>query len=139
MMALRFRPKWDMHEVTLRTRSCIEKKGTQLQCRGFTRRLFRSRQLFRADDFHRRPDIDGRFHLWRYRRRIHGHASLGAAIGDDCVCIFCGRNSPLILRRVRTDDPGDGERHRCFGECYVHGIMNGELVHVDLAREFLLA
>ena len=41
----------------------------------------------------------------------------------DRVCILYGCLVPVILRQI-----GDGERYRFMGECYVHGMMDGEAI-----------
>ena len=50
-----------------------------------------------------------------------GYIVLGPAIAQlgDCVCLLHGGNVPYVLR------PMDGY-YQLVGECYVHGIMNGE-------------
>jgi hypothetical protein len=54
--------------------------------------------------------------------------------GGDLVCILYGCSVPIVLRprAIRRD----GEVHECYefiGECYVHGVMEGEAI--DIARE----
>lgn len=42
----------------------------------------------------------------------------------DLVCVLLGSHVPFVVRR---------KSHKCFrliGECYVHGIMNGEALHM---------
>ena len=49
---------------------------------------------------------------------------LGLAIADtrpgDCVCMLASCKTPLILRPL-------GEAFRVIGECYIHGLMRGEM------------
>ena len=41
----------------------------------------------------------------------------------DLVCILYGCSVPVILRQI-----GDGEQYIFMGECYVHGMMDGEAI-----------
>lgn len=47
-----------------------------------------------------------------------GLAPVGTNAGDQ-LCIFFGGHVPYVLR-------GQGDHHKFIGECYVHGIMDGE-------------
>lgn len=42
----------------------------------------------------------------------------------DLVCILTGSPVPWLIRR-------DGEDYILVGECYVHGIMNGEVMETE--------
>lgn len=42
------------------------------------------------------------------------------AVPGDVVCIFPGCAVPFVIRRIDKD-------FRMVGECYLHGIMNGEV------------
>ena len=44
-----------------------------------------------------------------------------AALRHDKICILLGCNVPLVLRPR-------GEHHEIIGECYIHGIMRGEVM-----------
>lgn len=59
-----------------------------------------------------------------------GYMGLGsqAMKAGDVVVILAGGEVPFILRRA-------GEFFQLVGECYVHGIMNGEAVHKVAERE----
>ncbi|KAF2679681.1 hypothetical protein K458DRAFT_113171 [Lentithecium fluviatile CBS 122367] len=46
----------------------------------------------------------------------------------DLVVIFLGAAMPFVLRAV-------GENYQLVGACYVHGIMDGELVEVSKETE----
>ena len=65
--------------------------------------------------------------IYNGRLILTGNGRLGLVsspaveIGDDC-CIFFGAKVPFILTPVR-----DGH-HKLIGECYIHGVMDGELV-----------
>lgn len=60
----------------------------------------------------------------------------------DLICILFGGEVPFILRAV------EGGRYRLIGECYVHGIMDGEALddeikktsseHRNIVQEFML-
>jgi hypothetical protein len=63
-------------------------------------------------------DVIGRSFLTTREGHI-GLAPLAAKAGDQ-VCIVLGCQSPLLLR---SDDHG---YHTVIGECYVHGVMEGE-------------
>jgi hypothetical protein len=54
-------------------------------------------------------------------RTQQGYIGLGPFIlrPGDVVCVFYGSRVPFILRPV-------GDRFQFLGECYLHGIMNGE-------------
>lgn len=47
----------------------------------------------------------------------------------DIVCVFSGCHVPFALRKRE-----DGEKSQLVGECYVHGIMEGEVVDMDSLR-----
>jgi len=40
----------------------------------------------------------------------------------DRICVFFGSSNPIVLRAV-------GDQFEIVGECYLHGIMDGELFH----------
>jgi hypothetical protein len=49
----------------------------------------------------------------------------------DEAAILLGGATPFILRRTTSNIKGPGEhrvQHRIFEDCYVHGVMDGELV-----------
>ena len=55
-----------------------------------------------------------------------GHMGIGP-VGmrrDDVVAVLFGSTTPFVVRRV----DGMAKRYKLVGECYVHGIMDGELV-----------
>jgi hypothetical protein len=59
-----------------------------------------------------------------------GMASCRVAKGDQ-VCILLGCNIPLVLRQ-RENEP----YHEVIGECYLHGLMNGEIMNELDNRKF---
>ncbi len=64
----------------------------------------------------------GRKPLWT----TEGHIGLGPGIvlPGDKVCVFYGGEVPYILRPI-------GDQFQLVGECYLHGIMNGEGMNQD--------
>ena len=58
-------------------------------------------------------------------KRYMGLLPRGTQIGD-LVCVFNGAPTPCVLRR-RLDNDG----YLLLGECYVHGIMDGEILQME--------
>ena len=58
-------------------------------------------------------------------KRYFGLFPRGAQIGDQ-VCVFTGACVPFVIRRHETED-----KYQLVGECYVHGIMDGEVEHMN--------
>jgi hypothetical protein len=59
-----------------------------------------------------------------------------AALEGDLVCVLWGCSVSVILRR-------EGNRYIFIGECYTHGVMDGEAidnakVHIPDVRSFLI-
>lgn len=73
--------------------------------------------------------------IWMRRLIITEHEFLGLAPEmskkRDLLCILYGCSVPVALRRM-VDPVTDEEYFTFIGECYVHGIMDGE--SFDLAR-----
>jgi hypothetical protein len=44
-----------------------------------------------------------------------------SAIGDE-ICIFFGMTTPVVIRRL------DSEHYKFIGECFVYGLMDGEVM-----------
>ena len=44
----------------------------------------------------------------------------------DVICLVGGVEKPLLMRPDSGDEKGHRERWRLVGDCYVHGIMDGE-------------
>jgi len=68
----------------------------------------------------------------KYRKMIFTQKGyLGLAppetMEDDIVCVLLGGNMPFILRP-------EGSYHTFIGECYVHEIMDGEVLDVAQTR-----
>lgn len=60
-------------------------------------------------------------HMRKFFFSSKGFFGLGPAITqvDDLVCVLFGADTPFVLRRV-------GSRYKVVGECYVHGLMQGQ-------------
>jgi hypothetical protein len=55
----------------------------------------------------------------RTEKRYLGWANASSQIGD-IICIFLGADAPYVLR------PDGEDFYKLVGECYIHGIMDGE-------------
>lgn len=77
--------------------------------------------------------LHGTVHGWRFV--ITGHGFVGtvpkSAEADDVVAILKGGHVPFILRESSTR-PG---AFRLVGECYIHGMMNGEALSLPQVTE----
>ena len=58
------------------------------------------------------------------KNRYLGHAPITADVGD-LICVVLGAGAPFVIRPV-PNSAGNGNMYRLIGECYVHGMMNGE-------------
>ena len=58
-------------------------------------------------------------------KRYLGLFPRGTQIGDH-VCVFTGACVPFVIRRHETED-----KYQLVGECYVHGIMDGEVADMS--------
>jgi hypothetical protein len=50
---------------------------------------------------------------------------------DDIVCVFAGGNTPFLVRKTECRNIEGEMRDECFiliGDCYLHGVMDGELM-----------
>ena len=66
----------------------------------------------------------------RVFRTADGRFGLGPAImreGDQC-CVLLGSSVPFIIRRAGTN-------YKLVGECYIHGVMRGEIVKHKLQAQ----
>jgi hypothetical protein len=78
------------------------------------------------------------------KRGFVGFAPPGSRVGD-VVCLFLGCQTPSIIRRYRKHSvAGQGKRkprggaaklYQLVGECYLHGMMDGEMVQTDAEKE----
>jgi len=56
-----------------------------------------------------------------------------SAMTGDVIAILFGCNVPVVLREVNKG------KYEVIGECYVHGLMDGEAISMDLIeKEFTL-
>lgn len=65
----------------------------------------------------------------RFATTTKGYMGLvprGAMLGDE-VCVILGAHVPFLVRRVPHDEAGT-DRYQLLGECYLQGIMNGEVM-----------
>ena len=62
-----------------------------------------------------------------------GHIGLGDVTLEpgDLVCVFLGGSTPFIIRPV-------DQKYKFVGECYLHGIMQGEALEEGLQRRQLI-
>ncbi|KAL7807969.1 HET domain-containing protein [Trichoderma aethiopicum] len=65
--------------------------------------------------------------FFRTSRGMFGLGPAAARVGDRVVVLFGGR-APFIIRGTRW--------HHAIGECYVHGIMDGEVIHQPRTEAF---
>ncbi|PQE27849.1 Heterokaryon incompatibility protein [Rutstroemia sp. NJR-2017a BBW] len=82
-----------------------------------------------------------------YRRTFcctkNGYVGLvppGTRIGD-VVCVLFGMQTPVVLRKIEDgeSDLGDKIIYELVGECYIHGIMDGEMLEAGFEkRAFVL-
>lgn len=65
----------------------------------------------------------------RFATTTKGYMGLvprGGMLGDE-VCVILGAHVPFLVRRVPHDEAGT-DRYQLLGECYLQGIMNGEVM-----------
>jgi len=74
-----------------------------------------------VDDFTLRPQIWHRTQNVCYEERVSGTCSMGGWRGR-CGCYLSWRRCAILIRPDK-DDPGS---YQIVGECYVHGVMDGE-------------
>ena len=62
----------------------------------------------------------------RFFTTLGGYMGIGppGMRSGDLVCVFLGGNIPWIIRQ-------DGHEYSLVGECYVHGIMDGEFIQTE--------
>ncbi|MCJ1451337.1 hypothetical protein MMC28_001673 [Mycoblastus sanguinarius] len=75
--------------------------------------------------------------IWMRRLVITEHQLLGLVPEEtkkyDLICILYGCSVPVVLRKL--EDPATSEEYFEFvGECYVHGIMDGEAFALQRKR-----
>ena len=70
--------------------------------------------------------VDGRRFCVTRERRI-GFVPPGTREGDR-VFIVKGARTPFVVRDIPGREAGEGKWVRLVGECYLHGVMDGEMV-----------
>ena len=65
-----------------------------------------------------------------------GLTSPGTKAGD-LVCILLGAMTPFVLRKDSASE-GEGNTYQLVGECYVHGIMEGEGFSMGRVQDIIL-
>ena len=86
------------------------------------RRIYRQMQIaFEAAVTGRRFGITS--------KRYMGLLPRGTQLGDQ-VCVFLGSHVPFVIRRQEMFDS-----YQLVGECYIHGIMHGEIKEMNLKEE----
>lgn len=66
----------------------------------------------------------------RTGRGLIGTVPRSARAGD-LVCVLYGGQTPFVLRQ----DPSGEALYRLVGDCYVHGLMNGEALSMELEEQ----
>ncbi|KAK0701127.1 hypothetical protein B0H67DRAFT_500883 [Lasiosphaeris hirsuta] len=61
-----------------------------------------------------------------------GYYGLGNAQPGDCVFVLYGGTCPFLLRSA---DQSTTDRFHLVGDCYLHGVMDGEAVERWAPRE----
>lgn len=57
------------------------------------------------------------------------------AVSGDMVCLTMGAAVPFLLRRHDQASKAEDKCFKLVGECYVHGMMDGEMVGPESERE----
>ncbi len=55
----------------------------------------------------------------------------------DLICIIIGAQTPFLVRRS-TSAPEQAPMYEVIGDCYVHGLMNGEGLGMDKEQDIIL-
>jgi hypothetical protein len=94
-----------------------------------TNMLLSDSTLLRCD-YHTQFNIAGR----QLFASTYHHVGLtpGLAKLEDVLCFIRGARVPFVLR------PGLNKRSRLVGDCYMHGLMHGEVESLELAVEDIL-
>lgn len=67
------------------------------------------------------------------RKTFYGLAPSDTETGD-LICILFGCSVPVVLRKIPQTNRHDLERYRFIGECYVHGMMDGEALPTKMPK-----
>lgn len=92
-----------------------------------------------VDAIHLRHALMQRDRINLSRRLItteRGYVGMAPETGErgDVVAVLLGCSVPIVLRELKNDGNGD-VRWRIVGECYVHGIMNGEAMRWNIDEQ----
>jgi hypothetical protein len=77
--------------------------------------------------------------IWKRRmilteqERLLGLAPESAQEGD-LICIVFGCSVPVLLRKIVSDEMTGEHHYQLLGDCYVHGMMDGEAFTMQQAR-----
>ena len=52
----------------------------------------------------------------------------------DLICIIFGRSVPVVLRKIVSDEMTGEHHYELVGDCYIHGMMNGEAFTMQQTR-----
>ena len=77
--------------------------------------------------------------IWKRRMIVTEHERLlglgpGAAQEGDLICIIFGCSVPVLLRKIVSDEMTGEHYYKLLGDCYVHGMMDGEAFTMQQAR-----
>ena len=64
----------------------------------------------------------------RTEKKLIGLVPWNAEAGDE-IWVFCGVDAPLVLRKL--DGPESRQSHRIVGDCYIHGLMEGQALTME--------
>ena len=80
-----------------------------------------------------KADLQGRCRGRKLFSTVSGHIGVGDVTlkPGDLVCVFLGGATPFIVRPV-------DQKYKFVGECYLHGIMQGEALEEGLQRRQLI-
>jgi len=81
--------------------------------------------------------LEGTLHEWRFFTTQRGYVGIGPKATEigDIVTIISGGRVPFLLRKSEMLLGS----HRLVGECYIHGIMNGEGLHLkDVVKKDII-
>lgn len=67
------------------------------------------------------------------QEHLLGIAPTNAQEGD-LICIIFGCSVPVVLRKVVSDEMTGEHHYQLMGDCYVHGMMDGEAFTIQQAR-----
>ena len=66
-----------------------------------------------------------------------GQCQPGSKVGD-VVCVFFSAPTPFVIRPRPKDDSDEMITFEFVGECYIHGVMDGEALGMGLEEEMFV-